>query len=44
MVWLTAGDDAARRYISVRVNPVTGLFWVENFQATVPDMAAFAGP
>lgn len=35
-VWLAAGVGSATRYLSVRVNPVTGLTWIENFQATDP--------
>jgi prepilin-type N-terminal cleavage/methylation domain-containing protein len=35
-VWLAAGFGTATRYLSVRVNPVTSLTWVENFQATDP--------
>ena len=43
MIWLAAGSGAQTRYISVRVNPVTGLYWVENFQAAAPNPGAFAG-
>ena len=43
MVWLTAGSGSMTRYISVRVNPVTGLYWVENFQAATPNPGAFVG-
>jgi prepilin-type N-terminal cleavage/methylation domain-containing protein len=35
-VWLAAGVGSATRYLSVRVNPVTGLTWIENFQANDP--------
>jgi prepilin-type N-terminal cleavage/methylation domain-containing protein len=35
-IWLAAGVGSATRYLSVRVNPVTGLTWIENFQATDP--------
>ena len=35
-IWLAAGFGAATRFLSVRVNPVTSLTWVENFQATDP--------
>lgn len=41
LVWLSAGTGTDTRYISVRVNPTTGLFWVENFQSTVPSTATF---
>ncbi len=43
MIWLAAGSGTQTRYISVRVNPVTGLYWVENFQADAPNPGAFAG-
>ncbi len=36
VIWLSCGADAAKRYLSVRVNPVTGLTWIENFRATEP--------
>ena len=35
-IWLATGTGSATRYISVRINPVTGLTWIENFQATDP--------
>jgi prepilin-type N-terminal cleavage/methylation domain-containing protein len=43
MVWLTVGNGAAARYIALRINPVTGLYWIENFQATTPNPGAFTG-
>lgn len=39
IVWLTVGAGADQRWISIRVNPVTGLTWVENYQATNPAMS-----
>jgi prepilin-type N-terminal cleavage/methylation domain-containing protein len=36
VIWLAAGTGTATRYISVRVNPITGLNWVENFQGSAP--------
>jgi prepilin-type N-terminal cleavage/methylation domain-containing protein len=35
-IWLSAGSGTALRYLSVRINPVTGLTWIENFRATDP--------
>jgi prepilin-type N-terminal cleavage/methylation domain-containing protein len=35
-IWIAVGTGTATRYLSVRVNPVTGLTWIENFQATEP--------
>lgn len=35
-VWLAASVGDVTRYLSVRVNPVTGLTWIENFQARDP--------
>lgn len=40
IIWLTVGTGADQRWISVRVNPVTGLTWVENFQATNPALSS----
>jgi prepilin-type N-terminal cleavage/methylation domain-containing protein len=34
LIWLAAGTGAETRYISVRVNPITGLYWVENYRYT----------
>ncbi len=39
VIWFSAGNGPEARYISVRVNPVTGLTWVENFQATAPTLS-----
>lgn len=41
LIWLAAGSGSGTRYISVRVNPTTGLYWVENFQATTPTPSTF---
>jgi prepilin-type N-terminal cleavage/methylation domain-containing protein len=40
VIWLAAGKSTARRFLSVRVNPVTGLCWIEGFQATIPPVVA----
>lgn len=40
VIWLSAGKGAGRRFLSVRVNPVTGLCWIEGFQATIPPVVA----
>jgi prepilin-type N-terminal cleavage/methylation domain-containing protein len=40
IIWLSAGRSAARRFLSIRVNPVTGLSWIEGYQATVPAAVA----
>lgn len=36
VIWLTTGNGAAGRYIGVRIDPVTGLAWVGEFQGTEP--------
>lgn len=36
IIWLTAGGGGGARYISVRIDPVTGLAWVGAFQASGP--------
>lgn len=43
VVWLSAGAGEATRYLSILVNPVTGLTWIQNFQAVQPTLAAGAG-
>jgi hypothetical protein len=43
MIWLTAGAGSNIRYLSVRVNPTTGLYWVENFRSTAPTPAEYSG-
>jgi prepilin-type N-terminal cleavage/methylation domain-containing protein len=40
VIWLSAGKASARRFLSVRVNPITGLCWIEGFQASVPPVVA----
>lgn len=37
IVWLTAGRFADRRYIAVTVDPITGLAWVGDMTATLPN-------
>lgn len=39
-IWLAAGSGTTARYLSVRINPVSGLSWIENFQATDPVVSA----
>lgn len=41
VIWLASGTGANTRYLSVRVSPVTGLFWIEGFRATEPTTASF---
>jgi prepilin-type N-terminal cleavage/methylation domain-containing protein len=41
-VWLSSGTGDASRYLSVRINPVTGLTWIENFRAVNPITASNA--
>lgn len=42
VIWLSAGAGAGKRYVPVRVNPVTGLATVGNFQSTAPPQPAGA--
>ncbi|MHB1036967.1 MAG: pilus assembly FimT family protein [Pirellulales bacterium] len=47
VVWLSCGANTATRYLSVRVNPVTGMTWIEDFRATKPPLGTgsqFATP
>jgi Tfp pilus assembly protein FimT len=39
VIWLGAGAGGDRCYLSVRVNPITGLTWIENYQAAAPPLA-----
>lgn len=39
VIWLTTGTGSATRYLSVLVNPITGLTWIQNFQAQQPTLA-----
>jgi len=43
VIWLGAGAGSATRYLSVRVNPITGICTIENFQATAPATAGGSG-
>ncbi|MBC8877159.1 MAG: prepilin-type N-terminal cleavage/methylation domain-containing protein [Planctomycetes bacterium] len=36
VIWLASGSDAARRYIPITVNPVTGVSSIGSLQATSP--------
>jgi prepilin-type N-terminal cleavage/methylation domain-containing protein len=42
-IWLTAGTGSRQGWIFVRVNPVTGLATVQDFQATAPPAAIMSG-
>jgi Tfp pilus assembly protein FimT len=37
-IWLAGGEGESRRYISVTVDPTTGMAWIGEFQATPPDL------
>ncbi len=43
IVWLSAAQGAAARYISVSINPATGLATVGSFQAAVPPQGSATG-
>jgi len=45
-IWLTAGNGDEQRFISLRVNPVTGLTWIDQFQTTGPtnSESAYSSP
>jgi prepilin-type N-terminal cleavage/methylation domain-containing protein len=43
VIWLYGGSGAATRYLSVRVNPITGLTWIENFQTQPPTTSQATG-
>ncbi len=43
VIWLAAGSGTATRYLSVRVNPITGLTWIENFQTQQPTISEVTG-
>jgi hypothetical protein len=40
VVWLSCGNGSARRYISVHVNPITGLTEIGPLQAALPSAVA----
>lgn len=42
VIWLAAGSDSATRYISIRVSPVSGLCWIEDFRDTAPPLGAMS--
>ena len=44
LVWLVAGGGDETRYLAVRINPVTGLYWLENYRATTPTVGNYTGP
>lgn len=39
VIWLAAGSAPQERYITVRVDPVTGLTWIGDFTGTPPSTA-----
>lgn len=43
-IWLSAGSGPAARYLSVRINPVTGLTWIEGFRASDPVTSSTSRP
>ncbi|MBI3839456.1 MAG: prepilin-type N-terminal cleavage/methylation domain-containing protein [Planctomycetia bacterium] len=43
LIWLSVGSGLSTRYISVLINPITGLYWVQSFQTTTPTPATYAG-
>jgi prepilin-type N-terminal cleavage/methylation domain-containing protein len=43
VIWLGAGTGTAARYLSVRVNSITGLTWIENFQTQQPTITQVSG-
>jgi prepilin-type N-terminal cleavage/methylation domain-containing protein len=43
LVWLSAGSGSSTRYLSVLVNPITGLYWIGNLQTTTPNTATYTG-
>jgi len=40
VIWLSAGQAAERRYLGLRIEPITGLVSVEAFQSTPPVLPA----
>ena len=44
VVWLACGTGAQARYLSVRVNAVSGLCWIENYQDAQPAVANASTP
>jgi hypothetical protein len=43
LIWLAAGTGSGTRYLSVRINPITGLYWVESLRSTAPTPATYTG-
>ncbi len=43
IVWLSCGANATTRYMSVRVNSISGLTWIQNYQSTAPNLTAPTG-
>jgi prepilin-type N-terminal cleavage/methylation domain-containing protein len=43
VIWLGAGSGAGRRYISLRIDPATGMTWIGDFQASGPPSAIQGG-
>lgn len=42
-IWLVSGTGSRARYLSVRINAITGLCWIENYQETAPAGLAAGG-
>lgn len=43
VIWLSGGSVNAKRYVDVRINPVTGLASVGSFQSTAPTLPTTTG-
>jgi prepilin-type N-terminal cleavage/methylation domain-containing protein len=43
VIWLAAGNGTATRYLSVLVNSITGLTWIQNFQMQQPTISEVTG-
>lgn len=41
LIWLASGTGTGTRYISVRVSPITGVYWIEGYRATEPTTATY---
>ena len=44
MIWLVAGSEPKARYVTVSVNPVTGLATMGAYTATTPPAQALEAP
>jgi len=43
IIWIASGQGDVRRYISVRVNPITGLAWIGDFRVDPPPILQSSG-